>query len=330
MPRIRTIALPVIAAAALVGGWTGIWYWGAGRAEDLVQRWLAAEAANGRVITCTDRQRGGYPFRLEITCSKPMVELRDEARPFQTYRFETLKVVSQIWSPGHVIAEATGPLTATIEGSPGTITANWKLAQASVQLAIGGYDNSSSVVEDLTVTRDGAPLLRTARGEFHTRPHRDDPVSVDVVSSLKGAVFANQTSPPVDAEIQLIARKLLRAPSRPQILPPRQWQAAGGSIDLVLFRVSQGTATGQAKGSLRLGVDGKPEGDVELRVANIEAALEASGFRASLGPMAGAAITMASRPTEIDGRPARLFNLRAADGRLRLGPISLPLPTLIP
>ncbi len=47
---------------------------------------------------------------MEITCTKPTVELRDEARPYQTYRLERLKVVSQIWSPGHVISEWTGPM----------------------------------------------------------------------------------------------------------------------------------------------------------------------------------------------------------------------------
>lgn len=330
MPRLRTILIPVGVLAAAAAGWTAVWNWGANRAEDVIQRWLAAEAANGRVIECAERNRGGFPFRLEITCMKPVVELRDEVRPFQTYRFEQLKVVSQIWSPGHVIADATGPMTVVSEGDPAVITATWRLAQASAQLAIGGYDNSSSVIEALAVSRDGQPLVRAERGEFHTRPNRTDPVSVDIVANLKAALFGAQSSPPVDAEIQLIARKLLRAANRPQILPPRQWQAAGGSVDVVLLKVTQGSATGQAKGTLRLTVDGKPDGEIELRVANIEAALEASGLRASLGPIAAGAVTMASRPTDIDGRPGRLFNLRATDGRLQIGPIRIPLPTLLP
>lgn len=330
MPRLRTILIPVAVLAAAVAGWTAIWRWGADRAEDVIQRWLAAEAANGRVIQCGERSRGGFPFRLEITCMRPVVELRDDARPFQTYRFEGLLLVSQIWRPGHVIAEATGPMTVAIDGDPSVLTANWRLAQASAQLAIGGYDSSSSVVEGLEVSRAGAPVVRAERGEFHTRPNRTDPVSVDVVASLKAAVFGEQPLPPVDAEIQLVARKLLRGPNRPQILPPRQWQAAGGSVDLVLFKIVQGQAEGQARGTLRLDGDGRPEGEIELRVANIEAALNASGLAASLGPLAVGAATMASRPAEIDGRPARQFTLRASEGRLRIGPIGVPLPTLLP
>lgn len=330
MPRLRTIVLPLILVGLIAGGWTAVWTWGRDRAEQVVERWLASEAANGRVITCGERRNGGYPFRMEITCLKPVVEMRDEARPYQTYRFERLHVTSQIWAPGHVIAEATGPMTVTNEADSSVITANWRLGQASAQLNIGGYDNSSLVVDDLVVTRDGAPLVRTARGEFHTKPNRDDPLSVDVVSKLSGAVFAAQTSPPVDAEVQLIARKLLRTASRPQPLPPRQWQAAGGSIDLLLLRVAQGDALGIAKGNLRLTADGRPDGQVELRVANIESALEASGLRASLGPIALGAVTMASRATDVEGRPGRLLTLRASEGRLQIGPLRIALPVLVP
>jgi hypothetical protein len=330
MPRLRTVLIPIGALGVAVAGWTAIWHWGSSRAEDLIQRWLAAEAANGRVIECQSRTSGGYPFRLEINCLKPVVELRDETRPYRTFRFERLHVVSQIWSPGHVIAEATGPMVIVAENDPSVTTATWRLAQASAQLAIGGYDNSNSVIEQLAVTRDGQPLIRAERAEFHTRPNRTDPISVDIVTSFKQALFGQQTGGPVDAELQAIARKLLRTPSRPQILPLPQWQAAGGALDIVLLRVQQGAALGQAKGTIRLTPDGKPDGDLELRVANIDAAIDAAGLRPSLGPIAIGALAMASRPTDIDGRPARLFNLRANDGRLQIGPLRLALPSLLP
>jgi hypothetical protein len=330
MPRLRTVLIPIAVLGVAVGGWTAVWHWGSGRAEDLIQRWLAAEAANGRVIECGRRTSGGFPFRLEIDCAKPVVELRDETRPYRTFRFEHLKVVSQIWAPGHVITEATGPMTIVTEADPSVTTARWRLAQASAQLVIGGYDNSNSVIEQLVVERDGQPLLRAERTELHTRPNRTDPVSVDVVASLKSALFGQQAGGPVDAELQVVARKLLRTPSRPQVLPLPQWQAAGGALDLVLLRVQQGQALGQAKGVIRLTPDGRPDGEVELRVANLDAALDASGLRASLGPLAAGALAMASRPTDIDGRPARLFNLRASDGRLQIGPLRVPLPTLLP
>jgi hypothetical protein len=330
MPRLRTIILPILLIVLLVGGWTAVWNWGSVRAEEVIERWLTSEAANGRVITCGERRNGGYPFRMEITCLKPVIELRDEARPYQTYRFERLHVTSQIWSPGHVIAEATGPMTMSSEANAMVVTGNWRLAQASAKLNIGGYDNSSVVFDDLVVTRDGAPLLKAVRGEFHTKPNQADPLSVDVVSKLTGAVFATQASPPVDTEVQLIARKLLRTASRPQPLSPRLWQAAGGSIDLILLRIAQGDALGLAKGTLRLTSDGRPDGQVELRVANIESAIEASGLRASLGPIALGAVTMASRPTDVEGRPGRLLTLRASEGRLQIGPLRLGLPVILP
>jgi hypothetical protein len=328
--RPRTIILPLVVIGLAIGGWSGVWAWGSNRAEDAIQRWLAAEAANGRVIQCGERSRGGYPFRMEITCSKPMVELRDEARPYQTYRFETLKVVSQIWSPGHVISEWTGPMTVVTEGDPSVTTATWRLAQASAQLQIGGYDSSNAVIDGLEVVRDGVVRVKAARSELHTRPNRTDPVSIDVVASLKQATFAARPMAPVDAEIQFVARKLLRTPSRPQVLPVRQWMAAGGAVDLVLLRLVQGPAVAVAKGTLRLTPEGKPDGEIELRVANVEAALQATGLGATLGPLAAGAITMASRPTDVEGKPGRIFTLRAADGRLQVGPLRIGLPTIVP
>lgn len=328
--RLRTFLLPLVIVGAAIGAWSAVWSWGADRAEDAIQLWQAAEAANGRVIQCGERSRGGYPFRMEITCTKPVVELRDESRPYQTFRFDSLKVVSQIWSPGHVISEWTGPMTVVTEGEPSVITANWRLAQASAQLVIGGYDNFNVVVTDLTVTRDGAALLQASRGEFHTRPNRADPLSVDVVASLKRTTFAYGGAEPFDAELQLVARKILRTPSRPQILPVRQWQAAGGSVDLVLLRLVQGPALGIARGTLRLTPDGKPDGEVELKVVDVPAALRATGLGATLGPIAAGALAMASRPTDVEGRPGHLLMLRAANGRLQIGPVRLGLPTLLP
>lgn len=328
--RVRTILIPAAVLAGLVGAWSAVWTWGANRSEDAIQRWLAAEAANGRVIACDERSRGGYPFRLEITCRRPTVELRDEARPYQTYRLEGLKLVSQIWSPGHVISEWTGPMTVATEGDPGIVTATWRLAQASARLNIGGYDSSNVVIDALEVVRDGVSLLKAERAEFHTRPNPEDRLSVDLVANLKGATSAIRPMAPVDAEVQLVARKLLRAAGRPQPLPLRQWHAAGGSVDVVLFRLAQGPALGLATGKLRLTVDGRPEGEIELKVANVEAALQASGLGATLGPVAAGVLTMASRPVEVEGRQGRLLTLRAAGGRLQAGPLGLGLPSLLP
>ncbi|MGL4291937.1 MAG: DUF2125 domain-containing protein [Phreatobacter sp.] len=329
MPRLRTFIVPVGALALAAVGWTAVWHWGANRAEEVIDRVVASEAANGRVIQCAERSRGGYPFRLEINCTKPVVELRDESRPTRTIRLERLQVVSQIWSPGHVIAEWTGPMTATLEGDPSVYSANWRLAQTSAQLAIAGYDSSSAVVDAFELSRDGAVLLRATRGELHTRPNTADPVSLDVVSKLQGATVGNAIQAPVDAELQMTARKLLRSPNRPQPLAPRQWQAAGGSIDLVLFRVAQGDAVGLAKGNLRLTVDGKPDGQIELRVANLESAVRANGLSGTLGAVV-AGLNFTSQATDVEGKPGRLINLRASEGRLQVGPIRIGLPALLP
>jgi hypothetical protein len=329
MPGMRRTLIPVGAFVLALAGWTAAWYWGADRAEALIDKAMASEAANGRVITCGERNRSGFPFRLEITCTKPVVQLVDDSRPTRTIRLEGLKVVAQIWDPGHVIAEWAGPVTASIEGDPSVYSANWRLAQTSARLKIDGYDNANAVVDALEVARDGKVLMRATRGELHTRPHPSDPVSLDVVARLEGATLGDTVQAPVDAELQMVARKLLRAPNMPQPLPPREWRAAGGSIDLVLLRIAQGDALGIAKGDLRLTADGKPDGQIELRVANLENAVRANGLGGTLGAVV-AGLNFTSRPAEVEGRQGRLIVLRAADGRLQLGPLRIGLPSLLP
>ena len=329
MPRLRTIILPLGAAALAFAGWTAVWHWGANRAEEMIDRAIASEAANGRVIQCAERSRGGYPFRLELTCTKPVVELRDESQPMRTLRLERLQAVSQIWSPGHVIAEWTGPLTASVEGDPAVYSAQWRLAQTSAQLSVNGFESSNVVIDAFQLSRDSTVLLRATRGELHTRPSPADPVSLDVVANLQGAALGDAVRPPVDAEIQFTARKLLRSPNRPQPLPLRQWQAAGGAIDLVLFRGAQANALAIAKGNLKLTADGKPDGQIELRVANLESAVQANGLGGTVGAIV-AGLNFTSQPTDVDGRPGRLLTLRASDGRLQVGPIRIGLPSLLP
>ncbi|WP_164133782.1 DUF2125 domain-containing protein, partial [Stenotrophomonas maltophilia] len=77
----------------------------------------------------------------------------------------------------------------------------------------------------------------------------------------------------------------------------------------VLFRVAQGDAVGIAKGNLRLTADGKPDGQIELRVANLESAIQANGLGGTLGAVA-AGLNFTSQATDVEGKPGRLINVR--------------------
>ena len=48
-------------------------------------------------------------------------------------KLNEILLVTQVWQPTMLIAEFTGPLTASDPGQPPYLTAGWTLAQASVR-----------------------------------------------------------------------------------------------------------------------------------------------------------------------------------------------------
>lgn len=329
MRTMRAVLVPVLLFVLIAGGWTAFWHFSGTRAEELVDRAIAREAERGRVLACGERYRGGYPFRMEITCRNASIDMTRSGGVLASARVAELRVVAQVWSPGHVVAQADGPLILTFSGELPPVTVRWRLAQASAFLTLGGYDGLSVVVDEPTVDQGGAPILAATRWDFHTRPAQDDPLAADVATSLSAARFVSEGPgvAPTDAAFQGVARNIMRAANRPHA-NIRDWQQAGGVIDIQRFRVARGQTVGILSGRLGLTDDGKPNGEVTLALANVEAFLRDTGLGGRFGPIGAAAIVALGRQSDVEGRPGRTFQLRAQSGAIRLGPIGIPLPSL--
>ena len=75
-PRRWRIVLPLAVVVLLAAAWAGFWYYAAGRAESAFAAWRTREAAAGREVSCASQSVGGFPFRLELQCAEPAVNLR--------------------------------------------------------------------------------------------------------------------------------------------------------------------------------------------------------------------------------------------------------------
>src|SRR5712691_10205643 len=124
--------------------------------------WRTREAAAGRIYGCATTNFGGYPFRIEVTCTEPSVDDRATAL---SIRARNLTAVAQVWDPTLVIGEIAGPMTvAPLGGSP-TGTIDWTLAQASLRGTPGAPERLSIVVDRpalSSVPASGAGLLAKA------------------------------------------------------------------------------------------------------------------------------------------------------------------------
>ena len=99
---------PFALLAVVAVAWSVAWVVIRQRTVDGLDRWLAREAAAGRNWACADRAVGGYPFRIEVSCSALTLR-RGEA----TASLGRLLTVAQVYRPRHIIAEVSGPLRAS-------------------------------------------------------------------------------------------------------------------------------------------------------------------------------------------------------------------------
>jgi hypothetical protein len=88
------IVVPTAIVVLLGAAWSGFWYWSSTTAEATMTAWRAREAEAGRVYGCANTSFGGYPFRIEVTCTEPSVDDRATA---QSIRARNLSAVAQVW-----------------------------------------------------------------------------------------------------------------------------------------------------------------------------------------------------------------------------------------
>src|SRR5450631_4183428 len=162
----------LVLLVALIGGWSWLWHYAAGKAEIAIDGWRAREAKSGRVYTCGSQSIGGYPFRIEVNCDNASALFRSNQPPVEI-KASGMLIAAQIYQPNLLITEFHGPLTIADPGKPPTIVANWQLAQSSVRGTPAAPERVSLVFDGASVERiNGATtenLLNAKRIEVHGR-----------------------------------------------------------------------------------------------------------------------------------------------------------------
>jgi hypothetical protein len=361
----RYIAL-LILIAALVGGWSWLWHYAAGRAEVTIDGWRAREAKSGRVYACGSQSIGGYPFRIEVDCDRASASFLSNQPPVEI-KSRGILIAAQIYDPTLLISEFHGPLTIADPGKAPNLVVNWKLAQSSVRGTPAAPERVSLVFDRPVVDRmngDHAQHLLTARHiEIHGRMVEGSATNKPVIEV---ALQLQQTSAPfvhpvaekpVDADITAVLRGLNNFSPKPWPERFRELQAAGGRIDIMQARVQQGETIAVGGGSLSLNSSGRLEGQLRVTVAGVEAFLNSIGAqqmvqtapsmdkiagaldrlapglgnvaRQQAGANISAGINLLGEQTTLEGKRAVTLPLRFDDGAVFLGPIPIgKTPTL--
>lgn len=338
---------PLVLLTLVAAAWTAAWFVIRNRTGAALDTWLATERAAGRQWTCADRAIGGFPFRVEISCATLGFE-RDGLKA----SFGRVLSVAQVYQPRHIIAEIAGPLRATQGGA--AVEGRWSLLQASIQSTPEALQRASVVFDEPTFRLTGIAPVELAFSGDHLEAHlRPDPARARGEGAIDVALSAAKVAAPLldewiggtepaDIDLETTVTQAGAIAGLPFFEKVERWRQAGGIIDLTRLALRKGARRLEARGELALDDLHRPRGRLEVAASGLEGLLgAAAGGRAGTAAAILGAFT--ARPTPGPGSsgpppagtpapgPTPLPPLRMENGRLSLGPFSVPgvrLPAL--
>jgi hypothetical protein len=356
----RRYTVLVFLVLALAAGWTGLWKFAAGKAQETLDGWRAREAKVGRVYACGTETVAGYPFRIELTCDRASAVLQHNQPPLEL-KLANILVAAQVYQPTLLVSEYISPLTAAAPGHQPTYVANWKLARSSVRGTPASPESVAIMLESAALDRlNGSAretMVRAKHIEIHGRmlegSARRNPV-IEVSLNLKktSAPAVNPlATAPIDADIDAVLRGLKDFSPKPWPDRFREIQAADGRIEINKARVQQGDTIAVGSGVLGLNAQGKLQGQLRVTVTGLEPFLKNIGAdrmvqssprvdtlagalnrlmpglggiaRQQAGANLSAGISLLGEPATLEGKRAVALPLRFDDGRIFLGPIPI-------
>jgi hypothetical protein len=308
--------------------------------------WLAAEAREGRVWQCPERQIGGFPFRIEIYCTAPEGVITSNIGTWRA-RLNKLTVIGQVYGTGHYIAEAEGPIVVAFPQG-GTFELNWRNAQLSLQHNQNILVRLSSVMEGvaLRLIRPDAntPVILTAdRSALHVRPNPQlfstqgaydlNYTAHNIANDALNDAFGGNDAMKLTLDAVLSQAIALVTRSMPESIDT--WRYLGGKLIMRSVDIQKGERQVLARGELGLDAQRRLEGRIDLSATGIEpliARLSGNNPRASalvaggLALLGGQLSNNNPQVSALKSLPPIIFD----KGRMMLGPLVLmPLPPLL-
>jgi hypothetical protein len=296
-PLWRLFIMPVlllIAAAA----WSAFWFYAASQVDATADAWRAREAKSGRVYDCARRSVAGFPFRLEVRCDGASVSLVSQTAEQAatqapiTAKLGEILVVAQVYDPKLLIAEFTAPATVYDRGRQPSMTVNWRTARSSVVGLPAVPQRISLVFDDSSIDRfNGSVQTQLARAkhiELHGRLAEgsalDHPVIETALNIEAGSVqdVHPLLAEPFNADVRTRLSGLQDFSPKPWPQRFREIQAAGGHVEIVQSRITQGDLVAVAAGTLGLSASGRLDGELQMTVAGIEKVIPALGIEKML------------------------------------------------
>lgn len=327
--RLRLYGPPVLLVLAGVA-LSGFWMFAKTQAQAAMDRWMAQEAASGRVWTCPNRSIGGYPFRIEVSCDGPTLNVA--GRVSFDARLGRILAVTQIYQPDLAIVEFSGPLQQ--KNADGTkLDATWESLRASVHIGVDHAPDRVSVeMKKVQFEGNAAASGIIGHAEFHARLVEGSAAGgdLDVAAMVQGAVFPvisafTGATEPMDFMLRGRAEQaaLLKRGLVPSLID--QWAQSGGKMIFDEARLTQPGFAVSVKGEVTFDAQRRPRGQLELNAMGAERLLAALGIGGKdrgvtglLGALLGQKKSDGTQKASTLKLPVRLDN-----GKVAVGPLVL-------
>ena len=286
---------PVASVLLLFGLWSGYWYYAQAQARSEVKFRRERLAASGHVLSCQQESWGGYPFRFEFTCRKPLLRFANGSEASAG----SLLVLAQAYDPKHIVGLAEGPTHLQLSNGR-RIEASHDRAIASLVFDSEDLPRISAVVSNLSV--DGFFMVKHL--ELHGRPVSGG--ASDIAVDGESINLADAAKPPLPIDQIQLRAKL----TQPGELVIQSMLLRSGAVELT------------GSGVLSLDEAHRPTGNINATTNDLEGLLGAAGpyleindkeratLRALLALLGkGASTTISARNGELFIGPVKAANL---------------------
>jgi len=329
--RKRWLLLPYLVVLVLAAAWCVGWFFLKSETETRLAS-LRREAGNGGyVLTWSEQQIGGFPFRLFVR----LKEVRFSEPSGWGLTATNLETEAAAYAPQRIVAAAPNGIVLT-RPSKGPLSIKGEVLRASVS----GYPNALRLsVEGVNLTfapvEGGRAAAFTSAERFglHLRPQPDDrmnlalqlqgarPSGGDLLARLVGHKAAG-------LRLEGSATRASAMRARSWASGVQSWASAGGTFELSIGEAVIGDAVARSSPT-RLGVGprGSLEGPVSLTLGSGPEAMVALGATGVLPPETASVAAGLAGIASPGGQASARLDFR--DGQTFLGPLPIgPAPRL--
>jgi len=323
--------IPFIIALIVVVGWTGVWIYARAEAGRQVDASAERLRSAGYELSWSERRITGYPFRLNITLTNPVIR-EPSGWALAAPRLETQAYLHGLdtW----VIAAPAGLTFTRPRGGAVSVTGDIIHASISeVNTALPNFSFEGTKLAFAPAAGANPFALRSAdKVQFHLRRGPEDQAAVmfkvDNGSAQLSGLFARMAG---DRPISIVLDSILshasalQGGSWPQMV--RNWVAAGGQMTVREAGVTAGEVMiGSNSGILSVARDGRLSGRLDVNLREAPKAIGALVDTGVIQQQAASAAAVVAAARQGTGDIARA-NINFEAGQTTLGPVAIgPAP----